>query len=149
MDSELNDKIKEIGGMFGITEMPDNIGDIVTSFLSSNSSSESEAQPDTKSECQEEPQQESHSGGNNGNIGITNLLSGMGGGSDIFEDIDITKVLKLLNKYKEAKKNNAKDKKIQLLHAVEPFLNDKRKEKVSGCVKFLTFAEIAKDLKDI
>ena len=41
------------------------------------------------------------------------------------------------------------DKKIKLLYAVEPFLNEKRRDKVNHCVKFLTFAELAKDLKDI
>lgn len=32
MDNELNDKIKEIGSMFGISDIPDNIGEIVSSF---------------------------------------------------------------------------------------------------------------------
>lgn len=37
MDNELNDKIKEIGSMFGISDIPDNIGEIVSSFLTSSS----------------------------------------------------------------------------------------------------------------
>ena len=52
-----------------------------------------------------------------------------------------------MNKYKEVKNHKNKDKKIQLLYAIEPFLNDKRKDKVSNCVKLLTFADVAKDLK--
>ena len=79
-------------------------------------------------------------------IGHTNKKTSS---SDFLEDIDIAKVLKLLNKYKEAKKNKEKDKKIQLLYAVEPFLNEKRKDKVNNCVKFLTFADLAKEFKDI
>ena len=37
MDNELNDKIKEIGSMFGISDIPDNIGEIVSAFLTSSS----------------------------------------------------------------------------------------------------------------
>ena len=51
-----------------------------------------------------------------------------------------------MNKLKKAQNNND-DKKIKLLYAIEPFLNGKRKDKVSNCVKFLTFANIAKDLR--
>lgn len=35
MDKETEDKLKEIGSMFGITEIPDNIGDILGTLMSS------------------------------------------------------------------------------------------------------------------
>ena len=38
MNEDLNEKIKEIGSLFGIEEMPDNIGNIVESFLSNKES---------------------------------------------------------------------------------------------------------------
>lgn len=127
--SELNEKIKEIGSLFGITELPDNIGDIVSSFLSS--SDDTVEASDTDSEE---------------NIGSTNLPALTG---DIFEDIDMAKVISLLQKYRDAKKNSLNDKKIRLLYAVEPFLTEKRKEKISSCVKFLTFAQLAKEFRGI
>lgn len=136
MDNDLNDKIKEIGNMFGISEMPDNIGELVSSFLTSSAEKqEQEAEAKEEVPCNEDV-----------HIGHTN--SGKNS-SDFLEDIDMAKVLKLLNKYREAKKKKEKDKKIQLLYAVEPFLNEKRKDKVNNCVKFLTFADLAKEFKDI
>lgn len=139
MDNELNDKIKEIGSMFGISDIPDNIGEIVSSFLTSSSEKTQDAAASEEAcsgENMEKPQSECSE------IGHTNQ-----GGFP--EDIDMTKIFKILKRYKEAKKNKENDKKIKLLYAVEPFLNEKRRDKVNHCVKFLTFAELAKDLKDI
>ena len=62
-------------------------------------------------------------------------------------EFDLEKCVQIMNKYKEINSNKKNDKKIQLLYAIEPFLNGKRKDKVNNCVKFLTFASIAKDLK--
>jgi len=144
MDNDFNDKIKEIGNMFGISGMPDNIGDIVSSLLTSSSESSAEkSEPEEQTSANAKTEQSCMS---SPDIGHTNKKTSS---SDFLEDIDIAKVLKLLNKYKEAKKNKEKDKKIQLLYAVEPFLNEKRKDKVNNCVKFLTFADLAKEFKDI
>lgn len=130
--------------MFGISEMPDNIGDIVSSLLTSSSESSAEkSEPEEQTSANAKTEQSCMS---SPDIGHTNKKTSS---SDFLEDIDIAKVLKLLNKYKEAKKNKEKDKKIQLLYAVEPFLNEKRKDKVNNCVKFLTFADLAKEFKDI
>ena len=38
MDEGLEDKIKEIGGMLGITEIPDSITDLIGSFVGSSES---------------------------------------------------------------------------------------------------------------
>ena len=130
--------------MFGISEMPDNIGDIVSSLLTSSSESSAEkSEPEEQTSANAKTEQSCMS---SPDIGHTNKKTSS---SDFLEDIVIAKVLKLLNKYKEAKKNKEKDKKIQLLYAVEPFLNEKRKDKVNNCVKFLTFADLAKEFKDI
>jgi hypothetical protein len=124
--------------------MPDNIGDIVSSLLTSSSESSAEkSEPEEQTSANAKTEQSCMS---SPDIGHTNKKTSS---SDFLEDIDIAKVLKLLNKYKEAKKNKEKDKKIQLLYAVEPFLNEKRKDKVNNCVKFLTFADLAKEFKDI
>ena len=110
MNEDLNEKIKEIGNLFGIDEMPENIGNIVDSFLS------------------------------NQNENDTNNAS-----ENNF-DFDIGKYVQIMNSLKNFS-NNTDDKKIKLLYAIEPFLNGKRKEKISNCVKFLAFANIAKDLR--
>lgn len=120
MNEDLNEKIKEIGSLFGIEEMPDNIGNIVESFLS-NKASKDETEIINENESKNET--------------ISNDF-----------DFDIGKYVQIMNKLKKAQNNND-DKKIKLLYAIEPFLNGKRKDKVSNCVKFLTFANIAKDLR--
>lgn len=119
MNEDLNEKIKQIGSLFGIEEMPDDIGNIVESFISNNSDSEAEQSKESE---------------------ITNQSN-----ENTF-DFDIGKYVQIMNKLKKAQNNND-DKKIKLLYAIEPFLNGKRKDKVSNCVKFLTFANIAKDLR--
>ena len=115
MNEGINEKIKEIGNMFGIEEIPDNIGDIVGMFLE-NKENESNENNNEKQ-------------------------------NNIPMDFDLEKCVQIMNKYKEVNSNKNNDKKIQLLYAIEPFLNEKRKDKVNNCVKFLTFASIAKDLK--
>ena len=129
MENDLNDKIKEIGSMFGIEEMPENIGEIVQSFL--GKSDDSVNNTDESNE-------------NSFKYDISKKIENKDFASD---DFDMSKFVKIMNKYKEAQKNRKNDKKIQLLYAIEPFLNGKRKDKVSNCVKFLTFADIAKDFK--
>ena len=141
--SELNDKIKEIGSLFGITELPDNIGDIVSSFLGGSSEGNDQKGSEDSEKHIESMQKNCDE---NSNIGNTNLPSIPG---DRFEDIDMTKVLSLLQKYREAKRSSNNDKKIRLLYAIEPFLNERRKDKVGSCVKFLTFAQIAKEFRGI
>lgn len=137
MDGDLNHKIKEIGSMFGLTELPENIGDLVSTFLASSGENHTESPEEAQT--------------GNGCCAETAALPApdIGHTNNLFGDIDMAKVLKLLKKYQEAKNNQAKDKKIQLLYAVEPFLNEKRKDKVGSCVKFLTFAALAKEFKDI
>ena len=107
MNDTLNEKIKEIGSMFGINEFPENLGEIVESFIS-NDKSDNNKEYDIKNE--------------------------------------IKKYVQIMNRLKEKNFNSKNNKKIQLLNAIEPFLNNKRKDKVSNCIKFITFADLAKDL---
>ncbi|MBR5786104.1 MAG: cobaltochelatase subunit CobN [Clostridia bacterium] len=115
MNEDLNEKIKEIGSMFGIEEIPENIGDIVGMFLDNKENEHKENNTEKQ--------------------------------NNMPMEFDLEKCVQIMNKYKEINSNKKNDKKIQLLYAIEPFLNGKRKDKVNNCVKFLTFASIAKDLK--
>lgn len=47
MDAEFESKLKEIGSLLGITELPDNIGDIVDSFISDTGDRNAEADGET------------------------------------------------------------------------------------------------------
>lgn len=118
MNETLNDKIKEIGSIFGITEFPDNIGEIVESFISTEN-----IQPDNISNIDDSKPKDKNE----------NL-------------INEEKYVQIMNRLNQSNFNIKNNKKIQLLYAIEPFLNNKRKDKVSNCIKFITFADLAKDL---
>lgn len=132
MDAEFNDKIKEIGSMFGIENIPDNIGDIVNSFLSDKKTNENTNEVENIKYEQNMNEDDASENSNN----LCNIGS-------LFENENIVKIM---SKIGEKNNKNKQDKKIKLLYAIEPFLNGKRKEKINNCVKFLAFADIAKDL---
>lgn len=134
MNEELNSKIKEIGSIFGIENIPDNIGDIVGNLLSEKSNDENIVTLENEN-C-EQNMNINNNTENEENKKISNI--------DISNLIGNINIEKLFNKINNKDNSN---KKIQLLYAIEPFINGKRKEKINNCVKFLTFAEIAKDLK--
>lgn len=119
MDGELNNKIKEIGSMFGIENIPDNIGDIVSAFLNKDDIVSDDENQNVDNNTQK----------------------------DITKKVEDENFINLFKKLSSSNLNKKNDKKIQLLYAIQPFLNDKRKEKINNCVKFLIFADIAKDMK--
>lgn len=119
MNDTLNEKIKEIGSMFGINEFPENLGEIVESFISNDNSVNNNEFDTNEIEIK-----------NNTNT----------------NNNETEKYVQIMNRLKEKNYNSKNNKKIQLLNAIEPFLNNKRKDKVSNCIKFITFADLAKDL---
>lgn len=120
MDAELNNKIKEIGSLFGINELPDNMDEIVNSVLNNLGNNDSQLD---KINCEQ-------------NVNVNNNQNDLPG------DIDISKIIELLNKYRQSTMLAKNDDKIKLLYALRPFLNDKRKSKLKNCVTMLTLAKM-------
>lgn len=120
MDAELNNKIKEIGSLFGLNELPDNMDEIVNSVLNNIGNNNSQLD---KINCEQ-------------NVNANDNQN------DLTGDIDITKILELLNKYRQSSMLAKNDDKIKLLYALRPFLNDKRKSKLKNCVTMLTLAKM-------
>lgn len=120
MDAELNNKIKEIGSLFGLNELPDNMDEIVNSVLNNIGNNNSQLD---KINCEQN-------------------VNGNDNQNDLPGDIDITKILELLNKYRQSSMLAKNDDKIKLLYALRPFLNDKRKSKLKNCVTMLTLAKM-------
>ena len=124
MDEELNEKIKQISEALG-QEVPDNIGDIISSVLSSDAVKEN--MPDSP----EDPgagrsSSEEQNSANQENIEMA---------------LKIQKIVSRLN--------NKSDPKIKLLYALEPFLSDSRKLKLKSCEKMLKLAQVKDILKDM
>ncbi len=120
MDAELNNKIKEIGSLFGLNELPDNMDEIVNSVLNNLGNNNSQLD---KINCEQ-------------NVNTSNDQNDLPG------DIDISKIIELLNKYRQSTMLAKNDDKIKLLYALSPFLNDKRKSKIKNCVTMLTLAKM-------
>ena len=120
MDAELNNKIKEIGSLFGLNELPDNMDEIVNSVLNNLGNNSSQLD---KINCEQ-------------NVNTSNDQNDLPG------DIDISKIIELLNKYRQSTMLAKNDDKIKLLYALSPFLNDKRKSKIKNCVTMLTLAKM-------
>ena len=126
MDAELNNKIKEIGSLFGINELPDNMDEIVSSVLSNIGSDKTQLD---KINCE-----------HNVNNGENNILSEL-----TSSEFDMTKIISLLNKYQKSKQMAKDDEKIKLLYALKPFLNEKRQNKIKNCVTLLTIAKMVEN----
>ena len=149
MDAELNNKIKEIGSLFGINELPDNIGDILGSVIGSSNN----AQLD-KINCEQNLNDKENDYSVENKLSTDNLLALFNGQNNKknyntadnnesdFPDIDISKIISLITKYQKSRESAKNDNRIKLLYALKPFLNEKRKNKISNCVTLLTIAKM-------
>ncbi len=125
MDAEFENKIKEIGGMLGIENIPDNIGDIVESFLSSSNDVEDSASCNANVENLESKPRENVESGSN---------------PDMF---------KLISTINNMKNNTQNDYKINFLQALKPLLTHDKHKKVDTCVNLLYFTKLAEQYKKI
>ena len=118
MDSSLEEKIKDIGSMFGITEIPDSITTLIGSFINQ----EEPTDQNDRAEMCPNYEQKNHT-----------LAEA---------DFDILKIMELINKYQTAKQNANNDKNIQLLRALGPFLSPQKRKKIKNCEKMLTLMKM-------
>ena len=118
MEEAFEDKIKDIGAMLGITEIPDSITDIIGSFIGSNNTT---SDPENESKICPNYEQE----------------------KEEFEDgLDIGKIMEFVSRYQSAKKSAEQDQNIQLLRALGPFLSKKKRKKIKNCEKMLTIIKM-------
>lgn len=122
MDGELENKIKEIGSVLGIDNMPDNIGDIISAFLSSDGEGAADDSGGNISENSASTE--------SANAGLGNIL---GNGMDI---------MRIITGVQAAQHQNENDFKIVFLKNLKPLLGNKKQSKVDKCVKFLCFVKV-------
>lgn len=145
MEAELEKKLKEIGGMLGITEIPDGIGDLVSSFLGAG---------DGDAETTEAAEAEPDSGGSRPAVGLfsperedSREGEETGGKGTDREGINPAALLEIMGKLGTPQKKSGSDKKIGLLRALRPFLGRERQAKVDQCVRLMMLSELAPYLK--
>lgn len=121
MDENMQDKITELGKMFGIEGIPDNAGALLSAFLDSSSSAESENSAPDNEMIEVDSESEPDSGS-----------SGSG--------LDLGEILTLMETYRTITGEIKNDEKARLLQSLKPFLSSTRQEKVGNCMKFLAVA---------
>jgi len=124
MSDDLNNKIQQIADILGKENMPDNVKGLL-SLLASSLGSKDEAPGKTVSEeaSSEEP--------------VKKRLEP--------EDDTETfrKVKKVLDKF-----NTGNDPRMNLLHAIKPFMNNKRQKKLNNCIQLLQMTSLTRLLND-
>ena len=125
MDENMQDKITEIGKMFGIEGIPDNAGALLSAFLDSGSSAESESGAQDDGVIEVSSEAEPDGGEKNGNTG---------------SGLDLGEILSLMETYRTITGEIKNDDKARLLQSLKPFLSSTRQEKVGNCMKFLAVA---------
>lgn len=140
MEAELEKKLKEIGGMLGITEIPDGIGDLVSSFLGAG---------DGDAETTEAAEAEPDSGGSRpaADLFSPEREDSRDGEETGREGINPAALLEIMGKLGTPQKKSGSDKKIGLLRALRPFLGRERQAKVDQCVRLMMLSELAPYLK--
>lgn len=121
MEDGLENKIKEIGSMFGITEIPDSITDLIGSFMN-NTPDVTEICPNYEQEQQEQP--------------------AVNAPEAAAEENDAMKMMHLIHKYQNAKASMEQDNNLRLLRALSPYMSKKRKRKLKNCETMLTILKL-------
>lgn len=127
MSEELNKKIQQVAELLGQDNMPENVKGLLSMLVGSlekKDNERSEKENDTgKSQDESEDKTEEKSSNEDSAIN-----------SDI------------LNKVKTLSDTirGGNDPRINLLHAIKPFMNSKRQKKIGNCIQLLQMTSIAK-----
>jgi hypothetical protein len=126
MSDDMNKKIQQIAELLGQENMPDNVKGLLSMLAGSlgskeeeqNASKEDTENASTVEEATEQKSIPEESAGNNDIMNkVMNLAGNLRGGND---------------------------PRINLLHAIKPFMNTKRQKKISNCIQLLQMTSLAR-----
>ena len=124
MSDDMNKKIQQIAELLGQETMPDNVKGLLSLLAGSLDKKEDEAPP---AKVEEEPVREekpvrAEAGIDSDMLNRVKKLAGsLGGGL-----------------------GGGNDPRINLLHAIKPFMNNKRQKKISNCIQLLQMSSVAR-----
>lgn len=124
MSDDLNSKIQQIADMLGKENMPDNVKGLLSLLAGSLGSKE---EVSGKAAGEDEPVDES-----------TKQRPEPDDETDAFR-----KVKKVLDKI-----NTGSDPRINLLHAIRPFMNSRRQKKLGNCIQLLQMTSLTRLFND-
>lgn len=122
MSDDLNKKIKQLTDLLGQENMADNLKGLFSMLASSMNKEESAPKANENDAPKEE----------------------RSGGSELGDSIEMMrKVGKIMERL-----NTTTDPNINLLHAIKPFLNNKRQQKLDNCIKLLQVSRLTRLLDE-
>jgi hypothetical protein len=123
MSDDLGKKVQQIAQMLGQENMPDNVKELITLLANSMGSKESSADQAAppNAETAEKPA--------------------------ITEPVVSTEMLDTARKTLD-RLNTGNDPRINLLHAIKPFMNSKRQKKIGNCIQLLQVASLSRLLNE-
>jgi len=117
MSDDLNKKIKQVAEALGQEDMPDNIKGLISLLASSMSNEDSSPKEGSKSSGESRESR-----------------------NDMAENMEMMrKITGIMSRM-----NSVNDPRINLLHAIKPFLGSKRQSKLNNCVNLLRMSSIVR-----
>lgn len=156
MSNDLGKKVQQIAQMLNQEDMPDNMKELVallTSSLaketepSSDSSEGKAGEGDTSHQERREEGDTSHQDyredGFEQKVSDTIISKKSSNPESAVNPETINTALKAMNRI-----SSANDPRINLLHAIEPFMNTRRQQKIGNCIQLLQLAGLSRLLND-
>lgn len=139
MSDDLGKKVEQIAQMLGQGDVPDNIKELVSLFadklgMTSNTSTESNIDT-SKAEVNE--------ASSDTDADMDEMTEGAQSKASSIDPELIEAAKKSVERL-----NLGSDARINLLHAIEPFMSSKRQKKIGNCIQLLQIASISKLLND-
>ncbi len=123
MSDDLGNKVQQILQMLGQENAPDNLKELVTLLANSLGKKETEVQQTVPSE--------------------TDILEKTANTDSAINPDMLNNTRKAIDRL-----SKGSDPRINLLHAIKPFMNSKRQEKIGNCIQLLQVAGLSRILND-
>lgn len=141
MDGEFEEKIKQIGSLFGLEGIPDGLGEMIESMAGSlgkngdDIASSADASSEESSCADVDPEASP----------CVAHTSSSGTGDTIIPGLKTEDMVALLGKCKNFSEAGG-DKRVRLLRALEPFLQESKKAKIGNCIRILSLAQLVRTI---
>lgn len=122
MSDDMNKKIQQVAELLGQDSMPDNVKELLT-LLAGSLGSKQESQDNTAK------------------AGPTDEVSEE---RPVLDNEIFDKVKKVMGNIN----NTPSDARINLLHAIKPFMNNKRQKKINNCIQLLQMSSLTRLFND-
>lgn len=148
MSDDLGKKIQQIAELLGQDSVPDNVKELVTLLANSMSSKDAAADKNVPADTSDNPTDRNVPPNGNSQTGAYSPEAGETPEKQV--NNDLLNNTELMNTARKAlsRINSGNDPRINLLHAIRPFMNSKRQKKIGNCIQLLQVASLSRLLND-